>query len=417
MSSDSAVTPLDEAALVSDGLDVGFSFPVGPGPVLLGGLVSTDVQTVDEAGLVDMVAGLRRCAAFVDAMTARVVAELAARRGGLTPPAETEEELLDADQCAVVESRVLADGRAVTPGQFPEPGRAAGTRAVRSRPRAVEPQRSLWAERSAEGGVELHASLTADGGHVVATCLDALATPTGPDDDRPVATRRADALVELCRWRLDAGDLPPTPSGARPHLALLATPNDLCESTFAPIGLRTPGLGESAVSPGTARRLTCDAGIASASVDAAGRVTALGRETRFPTAALRRRLELRDGTCRFPGCTRHASRCHAHHVVHWADGGPTTEEDMILTCARHDHAVHEGGWHVHLDGADVRWTDPHGRGYHHPPPLAEPPRVDHPDDLVFVQPYRLPRPSARRPAAQPSPPPSSTTVDRGVPPF
>lgn len=241
MSSDSAVTRLDEAALVSDALDVGFSFPVGPGPVLLGGLVSTDVQTVDEAGLVDMVAGLRRCAAFVDAMTARVVAELAARRGGLTPPAETEEELLDPDQCAVVESRVLADGRAVTPGQFRSRAERLALELSGPDPEPVEPERSLWAERSAEGGVELHASLTADGGHVVATCLDALATPTGPDDDRPVATRRADALVELCRWRPDAGDLPPTPSGARPHLALLATPNDLCESTFAPIGLRTRG--------------------------------------------------------------------------------------------------------------------------------------------------------------------------------
>lgn len=488
MSADAASVPDVDAAFASD-LDVGFVFPGSPGPVMLAGLLSTDLDTIDEAGLVDMIAGLRRCAAHVESAVAEVVAELAARRGGLTPPAETEEEFhdrdrewerellaarlrispgqarglcetsvalstrlprlsallrtgdiswahahavavaaatseLDADQSAIVESRVMADPRAVTPGQFRN--RAERLAAQLSRPDTdrPEPERSLRAERTADGGVQLFASLTAEGGHVVSTCLGALATPTGPDDARPIATRRADALVELCQWRLDAGDLPPTPSGARPHLTLLAGPDDLCAGAHLPVVLRTSGLGESPVSPDTARRLTCDAGIAGATVDTAGTVTGLGRESRFPTVAVRRRLDLRDHTCRFPGCARHASRCHAHHVVHWAEGGPTTDENMILVCARHHHAAHEGGWTVRLDGAEVHWTDPHGRRYHDPPPLAEPPTVDHPDDLAFFQPFRPPReapptqPSATQPSpTQPAPCPPDMTLDREPPPF
>ena len=440
-------------------LDVGWVFPGGPGPLMLAGLLSTDLEKVDEAGLVDMIARLRQCAAQVDAAVAEVVAELATRQGGLTPEPQTEEELLDqrewerellaarlrlspgqarglcetsvalatrlprlsaalhageiswahahavatktseldADQSALVESRILSDRRAITPGQFRF--RAERLAAELSGPDLdlPEPERALHAERSAEGGVEISASLTAEGGHVVATCLDALASPTGPDDDRPIATRRADALVELCQWRLDLGDLAPTPGGARPHLTLLAGPDDLRAGSASGLALRTPGVGESPISTDVARRLTCDAGVAGATVDAAGRVVDLSRESRFPNAALRRRLDLRDQSCRFPGCTRQASRCHAHHVVHWADGGPTTLENMILACARHHHAVHEGGWQVHLDGADVQWTDPHGRRYHHPPPLAEPPHIDHPDEPPFCMALRAWGGRRRRP--------------------
>lgn len=34
-------------------------------------------------------------------------------------------------------------------------------------------------------------------------------------------------------------------------------------------------------------------------------------------------LESRDAHHRFKGCTRPLVMCHAHHVIHWADGGPT----------------------------------------------------------------------------------------------
>jgi hypothetical protein len=35
--------------------------------------------------------------------------------------------------------------------------------------------------------------------------------------------------------------------------------------------------------------------------------------------------------------------------VHWADGGDTSLRNLLLLCARHHRAVHEGGFRVCLD--------------------------------------------------------------------
>ena len=50
------------------------------------------------------------------------------------------------------------------------------------------------------------------------------------------------------------------------------------------------------------------------------------------------------GNCRFPGCT--SSRCDAHHVEHWIDGGATSLDNLVLLCRRHHRAVHEGGFEL-----------------------------------------------------------------------
>ena len=38
----------------------------------------------------------------------------------------------------------------------------------------------------------------------------------------------------------------------------------------------------------------------------------------------------------------------AHHVVHWADGGETALETLVLLCCQHHRLVHEGGYAVSL---------------------------------------------------------------------
>ena len=100
--------------------------------------------------------------------------------------------------------------------------------------------------------------------------------------------------------------------------------------------------GLSGVEPETARRLACDSDLLGAVLDRHRDVLALGRTHRLVTRALRRALMIRDhARCQFTGC--HQSRhLKAHHLLHWADGGPTDLGNLVLLCQFHHTAVHEG---------------------------------------------------------------------------
>jgi hypothetical protein len=78
-----------------------------------------------------------------------------------------------------------------------------------------------------------------------------------------------------------------------------------------------------------------------------GSVLDVGRRTRTVPTPIRRALTARDSRCRFPGCT--ARRCDAHHITHWADGGSTSLDNLMLMCRRHHTLLHEGGIAVERD--------------------------------------------------------------------
>ena len=86
------------------------------------------------------------------------------------------------------------------------------------------------------------------------------------------------------------------------------------------------------VSAETSRRVACDAAVVVMQHAPDGAILDIGRKTRTIPPALRRALQARDRQCRFPGC--HARRCDAHHVQHWADGGATRLDNLVLLCRR-----------------------------------------------------------------------------------
>jgi hypothetical protein len=98
------------------------------------------------------------------------------------------------------------------------------------------------------------------------------------------------------------------------------------------------------VSAETSRRLSCDAGVVKVTTDEDGSVLDVGRRTRTIPPALRRALQVRDGGCRFPGCGLRFTE--GHHLVHWADGGKTTLDNLVLLCRFHHRRVHEDGFGV-----------------------------------------------------------------------
>ncbi|MGK2927330.1 MAG: HNH endonuclease signature motif containing protein, partial [Lysobacterales bacterium] len=91
-----------------------------------------------------------------------------------------------------------------------------------------------------------------------------------------------------------------------------------------------------------------------------GEPLSVGRKTRSIPPAIRRALRRRDGGCRFPGCcaTRYVD---AHHIHHWADGGETRMDNLVLLCRRHHRLVHEGGFGLKVAiGGGFRFTEPNG---------------------------------------------------------
>jgi len=100
-----------------------------------------------------------------------------------------------------------------------------------------------------------------------------------------------------------------------------------------------------AIAAETARRLSCEASLVSVVHGAKGQLD-IGRKTRVVPPAMRRALHIRDeGRCRFPGCENHRW-VDAHHIVHWARGGETKLDNLVLLCGHHHRLVHEGGFGV-----------------------------------------------------------------------
>ena len=257
---------------------------------------------------------------------------------------------------------------------------ALDTATLEEREQRTYHRREVRLSEAADGSTRLSGRLDAESAAMVRAALDPLAAPCpGPDgehDPRTAGQRTADALVELARRANDRGGLP-AGHGVRPHLAVIITADGLLTQPSHTTG--GSGFGGGAGPGGTApgelgwggpisaeavRRIGCDAGITRVITDPASVPLDVGREQRPVTAGQWAALVVRDRGCAFPGCTRPAEWCIAHHIVHWADGGPTDLDNLVLLCGYHHRAVHHHGWQA-IIAADRRpqflpppWVDP-----------------------------------------------------------
>jgi hypothetical protein len=115
------------------------------------------------------------------------------------------------------------------------------------------------------------------------------------------------------------------------------------------------------VSPETARRLACDASLMRVVMDGRSEPLDVGRRTAVVPPAMRRAVIVRDRHCRFPGCDRPHAWCDAHHVAHWADGGATALDNLLLLCRRHHRKVRErGGFRLEIRDGRATFSRPDG---------------------------------------------------------
>src|SRR5216683_97730 len=199
-------------------------------------------------------------------------------------------------------------------------------------------RRFLHMSQTLDGVYRIDGWLDAEGGATLHTALDSVMGPWVEGDDRSAAERRADAAVEMARRLLDGGQLPAV-AGQKPHLAVSV---DMATLSKEPGSMAAELEWSQPIPAETARRLACDAAITPI-IDGEA-----DRTSRVMPSATRRALSARDKGCRFPGCDCPPAWTDAHHLKHWADGGPTTLDNLILLCRRHHRLVHEEGWTLEL---------------------------------------------------------------------
>jgi hypothetical protein len=214
-----------------------------------------------------------------------------------------------------------------------------------------------------EGYWQIRGRLTAEQGALVQAVLEqaleedfreAQDVPAGTSASEPIAARRADALVRLAQGYSGCAH------GSSGDRFMVHVHTDMETLKAQGSGGEASLEGGSTIAAETARRVCCDAGLVHWLDDASGEPLSIGRKSRSIPPAIRRALQRGQGGCRFPGCT-HDRFVDAHHIVHWADGGETSMENLVLLCRRHHRLVHEGEFGIRrsINGAMV-FSNPAG---------------------------------------------------------
>jgi hypothetical protein len=210
--------------------------------------------------------------------------------------------------------------------------------------RAYE-RRSLSAFRNrATATMTLTVEIPVEDGELVLNALDKVLAETdqAADTSNSYRARQADALIELCKAAL-AGESPrgsgAASSADQYQVALHVDRSALTDDPDPDARSDLP--------VETVRRLTCDGSVVAITSNN-GMPVDIGRKRRTVPTALKRALWARDQHCRFPGCT-HTRFVDAHHVQHWAQGGETALDNLMLLCSHHHRLVHEGGFQIFVD--------------------------------------------------------------------
>ncbi|WP_169847129.1 HNH endonuclease signature motif containing protein [Rhodococcus triatomae] len=230
----------------------------------------------------------------------------------------------------------------------------------------------LYVSKTLNGRVAIRGDVDAVTGEMLLTALSKFSAPQlaadGTRDPRTPSRRRADGLAQSLSMLLAFGELG-VEGGERPHLSVHVHARDLgqdrreeyarrtrpADSTDThpadPAGLAevrgiawSPWMGPLTVN--TARLLGCDANVTAIVLDEHGAPLSVGRTHRTVTRAQRTALAARDGGCAFPGCGATAAWCEGHHITHWADGGPTDLDNLVLLCGTHHRLLHTTDWDV-----------------------------------------------------------------------
>lgn len=285
-------------------------------------------------------------------------------------------DTLTVEQCSEYEQEILAVASDLTPAQL-------GRRAVRiarrlhpglaaDRVAKAHEKRGVWASPDDDGT----SVLSIRGNSVlIEGALDRLrrgAAARHKDDQRTVPQWMSDgALVQLICGTEPLGLL----DGIQAHVSITMPAPLLTGAGLDGTGYRHGAAGGQAELPSgqlvddaTARLLAGGATSWTRLFTDPVSGVAWASDQYTPSAGLRRTVNARDQTCRFPGCAQPASRCDTDHTIGFEYTRRTQFDDLAALCPSH-HALkhilgpHEG-WMVKQSSPGIlEWTSPAGKSF------------------------------------------------------
>ena len=205
--------------------------------------------------------------------------------------------------------------------------------------------------------VRLEGLFEAETGRILRNAVDDLVRGQRLDESgRTPEQRKADALIELAN-AFNAGTV--TGGRERPQMLVTVDVEQLAKRAGGRALLDT---GET-ITIEAARRLACDADIATVLLRGPSEILDFGRTRRVASNTQYKALVIRDGGCRFPGCDRPPGWTQAHHIVQWPDGGRTDLDNLVLLCLTHHDLIHHQHWRIEGNATNLKIHPPQdGRG-------------------------------------------------------
>lgn len=177
---------------------------------------------------------------------------------------------------------------------------------------------------------------------------------TAPHETRTPGQIRADVFAAMIDSLARSADVP-TVTGAAPTVVVRVDAEVLNndKGTGEIVGVSDP------VPYSTITQILCDGSVLPAIIDPNGKLVALGTEQRLFDRSHRLGMIARDGpTCNIDGCTIPATGCEAHHIIEYADGGPTHTDNGALFCWFHHRMIDTGVFTVTMVDGTVKVTIP-----------------------------------------------------------
>jgi hypothetical protein len=288
---------------------------------------------------------------------------------------------MDSDSQARLEHQILSRPDRLTPPKFARVLRKTreelNPETIVMRHTAAREDRGMTVDDVRDGMADLIIRLGATHAHAIYNKATAGARAMNdPLDDRTLDQRRADIITHVLLAQVDGEIFGVIPDewddtnfvhwyrGITADVAVTVPVLTLLGESETPATLD----GWVPIDPITATVLAAEAKsfIRLLTHPETGAILSVGRKRYKVPKDLRRYLQIRDLTCRFPGCSIAAGRSDIDHTLDWQYEGETEHANLACLCPGHHTLKGETAWTV-TQAADrsgvLTWTSPTGRSY------------------------------------------------------